>query len=474
MKLLLASSVAALGLIAAGCTTTGSGLPDGTVQTGSGLIAGATENGMPVYRGVPFAKPPVGDLRWKPPQAVSWDGVLDATEFGPACPQPVNADGSPNFGGYAGPVSEDCLTINIWTPEDAKDAPIMLWLFGGGGVVGAGSIETYNGTKFARDGVILATINYRLGALGGFAHPAITADAKDGEPVTNFHLLDAIAALQWLKTNAEAFGGDPDNITLFGESAGATMTANIVTSPLADGLVDKAIIESTGSLRADSLPLDRAETLGAKLAGDLGLDGANATLSELKALEVTDILSNRTFGRGSRTTQDPMVKPQSIIETFRAGTEIDIPMIIGTNSDEDRLAGTQEVASLAQDGAPVWQYFFHYVASSMREENPNGAPHAHEIPFVFDTLDRYPRLPGPTAEDEAVADMLHSCWVAFAKLPAGASEIECAGDFTWPARSDANNQAVAVFEATPSVGTATELKSPPNGAEPGRTSRPGS
>ena len=189
---------------------------------------------------------------------------------------------------------------------------------------------------------------------------------------------------------------------------------------------------------------------------------------------MSDILANRSFGRGARTVEDPIVKPQSIIEAFRAGTEIDIPMIIGTNSDEDRLAGTQEVATLAMDGAPVWQYFFHYVGNDMREANPNGAPHAHEIPFVFDTLDRYPRLPNPTAEDQKVADLVHSCWVAFAKLEPGETSINCSDDFTWPARTEANAETVAIFEASPSLGHAKDLKSPPNGAEPGRSSRPGS
>lgn len=474
MKSELTCLAALAAMLVSGCTTTSSGTPDGVVRTSSGLLSGVKEEGVLAFKGVPFAEPPIGDLRWRAPQTTSWEGVLEADSFGPACPQPLSDDGSPNGGGYAGPIDEDCLTINIWTPENAKDAPVMVWLFGGGGVVGAGSVETYNGTKFARDGVILATINYRLGGLGGFAHPEVTAEAEPGEPYTNFHLLDAIAALQWMKDNAEAFGGDPDNLIVFGESAGATMTTNIVTSPLADGLINKAIIESTGSLRRDSTPLERAEELGSQMAMDLSTDAEALTLDELRALPVSDILRNRSFGRGARTIEDPVVKPQSIIQAFRAGTEIDIPMIIGTNSDEDRLAGTQEVATLAMDGAPVWQYFFHYVGNDMREDNPNGAPHAHEIPFVFDTLDRYPRLPNPTAEDQGVADVVHACWVAFAKLEPGETTIDCGDAFSWPSRTDANNQTVAVFEATPSLGQAAELKSPPNGAEPGRTSRPGS
>ncbi|MGD2132003.1 MAG: carboxylesterase family protein [Maricaulaceae bacterium] len=473
IKLRIRLAFGAIALIVAACAgLTPMGSNQLTVTTASGDLAGQLIDGVRVWKGVPYAAPPVGDLRWAPPQPVSWDGVYTADAFAPACLQRVNEDGSPNGGGYAGPVSEDCLYLNIWAPAEASDAPVMVWLFGGGGVVGAGNVSTYDGSAFARDGVILVTINYRLGALGGFAHPALTADAGDGAGFANYHLLDAMAALAWVKDNAAVFGGDPDNVTLFGESAGATMTANIVTSPMAAGLFDKAIFESTGSLPTPATPLARAAERGGALASELGLPGADATAEQLRALDAWSIINNRTYGGGSRTILDGRVKAQSILDSFADGNENDVLLMLGTNSDEGRLRGTQLVANFAEDGAPVFQYFFDYVPHGLRAQNPNGAPHAGELPFVFDTLSIYARLEGQvTDEDQQAADLVHSCWVAFAKAPPNARELECGDGFVWPARADANDEAVAIFQSTPSLGRAPELRSPPNGAEPGPTSR---
>jgi len=166
------------------------------------------------------------------------------------------------------------------------------------------------------------------------------------------------------------------------------------------------------------------------------------------------------------------VKQQSILEAFEAGAEIDVPFILGTNSDEGRLFGTQRVATLAEDGAPVWQYFFDYVPEVRRADNPNGAPHAAELPFVFDTLGVDRRIAGKaTSEDRTVASYIHDCWVAFAKLEHGKTDISCGSGFSWPARTEDNGQTVAIFQAAPSLGKAPDLRSPPNGAEPGPTSR---
>ncbi|WP_084419747.1 carboxylesterase family protein [Henriciella litoralis] len=465
--LLLAASIF---LMSACATAPQTPRPDALVSTTSGTLQGASVEGVDVYRGVPFAAPPVGELRWKAPQPMSWDGVYQATQDKPACVQPLSKDGSPNGGGYAGPVSEDCLYMNIWAPEDAENAPIMLFLFGGGGVVGAGNVPTYDGSAFARDGVVLVTINYRLGALAGFAHPSLTAEAS-AEPSSNFHLLDAIAALEWMKANAASFGGDAENILLFGESAGATMTANLVASPMTEGLFQKAIFESTGSLGAPATPLALAHERGAKLASDLGLDGAAATPEELRALDADAIISHRALGRGQRTILDGEVMETAIMDTFAAGHENDVMLVVGTNSDEGRLTGTKQVAEYAEDGAPVWQYFFDYVANDLREANPNGAPHAHELPFVFDTLEKYPRVKAKTADDQAAADLAHSCWVAFAKAPLDATALICSDGFVWPSRNAQNDHVVAVLQSTPSLKPVAEIKSPPNGAEPGPTSR---
>ena len=425
----------ACALIVTACTTPGEvkRIDSDLVRTTSGSLRGSVDDGVRVYRGVPYAQPPVGEGRWAAPRPISWEGVRDAVAFGPACLQPINADGSPNFGGYHGPVSEDCLTLNIWAPKTGTKAPIMLWLFGGGGVVGAGSLPTYHGDAFARDGVMLVSINYRLGGLGGWAHPALTAE-KAGGPNANYALMDAIAALRWVKDNAARFGGDPDNVTLFGESAGATMTANLVTSPLAEGLFEKAIFQSTGSLPTPGTPLAKAEARGEASAAALGLP--DATAQQLRAMPAEQFLSDRAAAFGMRTIIDGVVKPASIMETFEAGQEHDVLLMLGTNSDEGRLVGTQRVADLAEDGAPVFQYFFDYVPEALRERDPNGAPHAGELPFVFDTLGTYQLLPqGPTGEDSRVASLVHSCWVAFAKADPAATTLDCGGDFTWPARS---------------------------------------
>ena len=442
------------------------------VTTSGGTLVGEQTNGVNTFKGVPYAQPPVGALRWAPPQPIKWSGERAATSFALPCLQPVRADGKPNGAGVAGDSKEDCLYLNVWAPATAKNAPVMLWLYGGGGTMGSGHLATYHGDAFARDGVVLVTINYRLGALAGFAHPALTKAAKPGEGFANYHLLDAIAALQWVKTNAAAFGGNASNITLFGESAGATMVANLVTSPQAKGLFQKAIIESTGSLPTPATPLAKAEEGGAALASAHGLPGKDATLEQLRAIPAEAIVADAKTGRGLRTILDGRVKTQSIMDSFAGGTAIDVPMIIGTNSDEGRLSGTQRVATHAMSGAPVWQYFFDYVPDWRRPEQPNGAPHAAEIPYVFDTLAK-DRTGGErmTPKDHAVGAYIHSCWVAFVKAPPATKTLSCANGFEWPARTDANGQTVAIFQERPSLGKAPQLRSPPNGAKPGPTSR---
>ena len=443
---------------------------DNARQDGASRFLIGTQNvGVVAYIGVPYAKPPVGDLRWAPPQLMPFPALQAANTPGLPCLQPTPADGRPNGGGVSGESSEDCLYLNVWAPVDAKDAPVMLWLYGGGGTMGSGTVSTYDGTSFARDGVILVTANYRHGVLAGFAHPAV--EKANGTADANFHLLDAIAALKWIKANAAAFGGDADNVTLFGESAGATIVANLITSPQTKGLFQKAVIESTGSLPTQGTTLERAKELGAAFATAHGLPGKDATIEQLRAIPADAILADAATRGGLRTIIDGTTKTQSIMDAFAAGMAMDIPIIIGTNSDEGRLSGTQRVATYAMTGAPVFQYFFDYVPGVRRADNPNGAPHAAEIPFVFDTLNLDRRIAGKaTAEDQQVADLVHACWVAFAKQALDARTIACPG-FSWPARTEANGQTVAVFKSSPSVGKAPDLRSPPNGAAPGPTSR---
>ena len=213
------------------------------VVTSSGALVGSADGDVSYFKGVPYAQPPIGDLRWAPPQPISWTGDRDATKFSLPCLQPTRADGQPNGAGVTGDSSEDCLYLNVWAPAGAARrlscsgcmAAVERWE--------AAQVPTYDGTAFARDGVVLVTINYRLGSLGGFAHPALTKAADVSAGFGDYHLLDAIAALKWIRRNAAAFGGDPANVTVFGESAGATMTANLLTSPMAKGSFDRAIVE---------------------------------------------------------------------------------------------------------------------------------------------------------------------------------------------------------------------------------------
>lgn len=445
---------------------------DVRVTTRSGVLVGQSAAGVHAFKGVPYAQPPVGPLRWAPPAPLRWTGDRRADAFALPCAQATNPDGRRNGGGVSGGSAEDCLYLNVWAPAKAARAPVMVWLYGGGGTMGAGSLPTYDGAAFARDGVVLVTINYRLGALAGFAHPALTNAARPGEGLGNYHLLDALAALRWVRANAAAFGGDPTNVTVFGESAGATMVANLLTSPMAKGLIDKAIIQSTGSLPTPATPMDRAEARGAELATALGLPGADATADQLRAVPAFRVIGAKApLGAGLRTILDGRVKTQSIMDAFAAGEALDVPTIIGTNSDEGRLNGTQRVAAYAMGGAPVWQYFFDYVPDWRRAEQPNGVPHAGEIPYVFDTLAADRAGSRMTPRDHAVAARVHSCWVAFAKAPRTARTLTCADGFQWPARTEANGRAAARFQETPSLVPAETLRSPPNGAPPGPTSR---
>ena len=256
----------------------------------SGVIVGESADSVNVFRGVPFAKPPVGELRWKAPQLPdTWPGERAAVAFEPPCPQPVNIDQkTSNGGGVAGVQSEDCLYLNVYAPANAKKAPVVVWLYGGASYLGAGHLGSYNGTANAKNGVITIPINYRLGSLGTFSHPALT---KEGGETGGYALMDAIAAVQWAKRNAAAFGGDPTNITVAGQSAGAAMVVNLLSIPSAKGLFEKAVIES-GALLRPGTPLAKAEEDGAKAATALDLPGKDATAAQLRSVSAQTLVAN--------------------------------------------------------------------------------------------------------------------------------------------------------------------------------------
>jgi len=298
----------------------------------SGPLVGVAEGPANVFRNIPYAAAPVGALRWAPPQPVKpWSAPRNAAEAGPSCPQPMNPDGSPNSGGANGPTSEDCLQLNVFAPKGAKAAPVMVWIHGGGHRTGAGWI--YGGQNFARDGVVVVTINYRLGALGYFAHPAIDASAKPGDPVGNYGLMDQIAALKWVQRNIAAFGGDPKNVTVFGESAGGMSTLALLATPAAKGLYQKAIVESgAGWFAPKTLALKEAEGVKA-----LEKAGVTATTAEaLRALPADKLVAvNDDF----QPFVDGKLMTETATQALADGHFADVPLIIGSNSGEDSLMG---------------------------------------------------------------------------------------------------------------------------------------
>jgi para-nitrobenzyl esterase len=261
-----------------------------TIDTG--VLVGETGDGVNIFRGVPFAKPPVGALRWKAPQkADAWPGERAAVANEAPCPQPVNPDGkTANGGGVSGVQSEDCLYLTVYAPANANKAPVVVWLYGGASYLGAGHLGSYNGSANAKQGVITIPINYRLGALGNFAHPALTKEAGAKDPLGSFALMDAVAALEWVKRNAAAFGGDPNNVTVAGQSAGAAMVVNLLSIPSAKGLYQKAIVQS-GALLSPGRSLADNEKRGVEAATALGLP-ENATAAQLRAVSAQTFAAN--------------------------------------------------------------------------------------------------------------------------------------------------------------------------------------
>ena len=328
--------------------------PGPMVSTAAGIVRGVTEEDVSIFKGIPFAAPPVGEYRWRPPQPVDpWDGVRDASEFGPNCAQAGWPRGS---GTIAEGSSEDCLYLNLWTPANAKPGaklPVMVWLHGGAFVGGSGSGPGTFGNEFAKQGVILMTINYRLGRLGHFAFPALTKEHPD-EPKGSYAFMDQIAALQWIQENIDEFGGNPKNVTIFGFSAGGVSVHSLLTIPAAKGIFHKAISHSGGGRdgvltgrpireeNADPLYPISAETIGINFARKHGIEGTDAAaLAKLRALSVEEIVDGgqENDGQGGpRTYAGPILDGKFVVETaesaYKAGRQARVPLMIGNNSAE--------------------------------------------------------------------------------------------------------------------------------------------
>lgn len=469
------STVVTMAALIAGDAALAKAAPD-VVRIDSGRVSGAVEEGVLSFKGIPFAAPPVGDLRWRAPQPVKpWTGVRTAVEYGHDCMQkPFPADAAP----LGTPPAEDCLVANVWRPVDSKPGklPVMVWIYGGGFVNGGSSPAVYSGQAFAKRGVVLVSFNYRLGRFGFFGFPALTEEHPD-EPKGNYGYMDQIAALKWVKRNIAAFGGDPNNVTIFGESAGGGSVHTLITSPAAKGLFHKAIVQSGGGraplmgerrLSQDLPGMPSAETIGVNFARAHGIEGTDAAaLARLRALsaeQVTGSLNLITLGR-EPTYAGPMMDGKIAVESpekaYRSGRFAHVPMISGATSadlsmgtaankealfdsfgpvkaqamaafDPDGSASlstvTQAVgrsrvmieparfaaSAVAARGVPAYTYRFSYVARSRQEMFKSGAPHASEIPFVFDTVGvKYGAALTP--QDEAVARTANAYWVNFAR-----------------------------------------------------------
>jgi para-nitrobenzyl esterase len=473
------------------------------VLTDSGLIQGVFENGLTVYKGIPFAAPPVGELRWKAPQSVSkWDGVRQATTFAPGPPQGQDF----SFG-----KSEDCLYLNVWTPAktDKDRIPVLVWIHGGGFSAGAASEQLFNGEKLAKKGVVLVSIAYRLGQLGFLAHPELSAESPN-HVSGNYGLLDMIAALQWIQKNIAALGGDPKKVTIFGESAGGIAVSMLCASPLAKGLFTGAICESGGSFGPASSKTASGENM--KLLKDAEQSGIEfvkqvgaKSISELRKMDPDKLTGGMRMGMGMAWPNiDGYVIPDDQYKLYEAGKYNDVPVLIGYNSDEgasfsrsrtpeeyitavknrygkfaDDLieeypVGKTTVPKTARDldrdaafGWHTWSwarlqsrtgkskvyYYYFDQHPDYPEDSPRfgqGATHGSEIVYVFQHLnDSHPMMRNIqlTSADHAISDAMSTYWTNFAKYgnPNGANLPE------WPAFSEANPQ-VMYFNQTPYTG----------------------
>jgi para-nitrobenzyl esterase len=482
-------------LAAVGCALVPTAAPaQPVVDAPAGAVRGEAANGVNVFRGLPYALPPTGWRRWKPPAEMPrWSETRDATRFGPACHQPTARGTSIYAAAEAPTMSEDCLSLNIWAPEGAAAAPVFVWIHGGALSTGASSEAMYDGARLAASqGLVVVSINYRLGVLGYMAHPELSAESRQNVS-GNYGLLDQIAALKWIEANIAAFGGDPDNVTIAGESAGALSVMYLMASPKAHGLFDRAIAQSaymisTPELRSRRYGDPPAEGIGVWLQSQLGL----ANLADMRAMDA-QTLTTRSLATGYMPwgTVDGEVLPEQLVQIFDQGEQAPVPLLVGFNQGEIRslrvLAPPAPATAAAYEEAVRSRYgeladaflalypstdlaesvlaaprdaLYGWTAERMaRRQTALGQPaflylfdhgypaadeaglhafHAAEIPYVFGGLDRtpprWPAIPD-TSEERKLSDAMMAYWASFARDGVPTAP----GQPAWPAYGQARD-----------------------------------
>lgn len=447
------------------------------VRVEGGRVRGLAEQGVVAWKGIPYAAPPLKGNRWRSPQPViPWKGVRSAAAYGHDCEQkPFPSDAAP----LGTTLSEDCLVLNVWRPAKASPGarlPVMVWIHGGGFVNGGSSPDVYAGDRFARDGVVLVSFNYRLGRFGFFAHPALSAAAEG--PLGNYGFMDQIAALRWVRRNIGAFGGDPRNVTVVGESAGGDSTLNILTSPEARGLFRRVAVMSAGGrgglttmrrLSQDLPGLVSAEAVGVNFARKFGIGGSGPeALAKLRALPAEQVVSGLDLASLFAPEPQPTyaggpieIGPPLADVALRTGAAPAVPILVGSTSGDigftesrtidelfasfgsrggqaralydpqgsgnfPKLSATigrdrimteparRMASEVAARGQPAWYYRFGYVARSLASQSEEGAPHASDIPWAFGTADvKYGAAYAP--KDREVARLWHGYFVNYAR-----------------------------------------------------------
>jgi para-nitrobenzyl esterase len=459
------------------------------VKAPAGWLEGRAEGSLQVFKGIPYALPPVGPARWRPPVAVpQWEGVRRASHFGAACVQrktlpgsiyAIDADDSPPF-------DEDCLTLNVWAPADARDAPVFFWIHGGSLAIGASREPFYDGAKLAAQGIVVVSINYRLGVLGWFAHPELSAESPLGIS-GNYGLLDQIEALKWVRRNISAFGGDPSNVTIAGESAGGLCVMYLLASPAARGLFSKAIAQSaylisTPDLKQRRFGMPSMEESGRSLAASLHAPDI-AALRTMDVHALTDAANKAGYVPWGAL--DGQLLPRELVDIFDRGEQARVPILAGFNSGEIRTltflaptppATAPEYESIIREryrdladeflrrypsadmresifaalrdgmygwtaerlvrkqtamGQPSFLYFWDhgYPAADSTDRH---AFHGSEIPYVFGTMDRtsscWPKSP-QTPQESKLSDAMIGYWTSFART----GQPKAPGEPDWPA-----------------------------------------